>query len=74
MEFKIKMEYRLLGQTSLKVSVLSFGNFLFSYSEEQEKIHSDIINLVFDLYGNGVAEEQFGRIINKHGFPRESLM
>lgn len=84
MESKPKMEYRLLGKTGLKVSVLSFGNWLGSYSEEQEEIHSKIIKIAYDNgvnffdtaegYGSGVGEEQFGRIFKKHGFPRESLV
>ena len=45
MESKPKMEYRLLGKTGLKVSVLSFGNWLGAYTPEQEEIHSQIIKL-----------------------------
>lgn len=78
------MEYRFLGKSGLKVSVISFGNWLSTYSEEQEEIHSKIIKIAYDngvnffdtaeAYGAGVGEEQFGRIFKKHGFPREKLV
>lgn len=84
MESKPKMEYRLLGKTGLKVSVLSFGNWLGAYTPEQEEIHSQIIKLGYEngvnffdtaeAYGDGEGERQFGRIFKKHGWPRESLV
>ena len=40
---KPKMIYRLLGKTGLKVSVLSFGNWLTSHSPEQEKMTEDVV-------------------------------
>ena len=48
MESKTKMEYRLLGNTGLKVSVFGFGNWLYSYSPEQEETHSEIIKIAYD--------------------------
>ena len=78
------MEYRLLGKTGLKVSVLSFGNWLSTYTPEQEEIHSKIIKIAYDnginffdtaeAYGSGEGERQFGRIFKKHGWPRETLV
>ena len=78
------MIYRFLGNTGLKVSVLSFGNWLMDYNPEQEAIHSEIIKIAYDNgvnffdtaegYGHGKGEEQFGRIFKKHGWPRESLV
>ncbi len=66
MESKPKMEYRLLGRSGLKVSVLSFGNWLMAYSPEQEAVHAEIMKIAYDnginffdtaeVYGAGEAE------------------
>lgn len=45
------MIYRFLGNTGLKVSVLSFGNWIMDYNPEQEAIHCEIIKIAYD---NGV--------------------
>ena len=80
MESKNKMIYRFLGNTGLKVSVLSFGNWLMDYNPEQEAAHTEIIKIAYDNginffdtaegYGHGKGEEQFGRIFKKHNWPR----
>ena len=67
MDKKNKMIYRFLGNTGLKVSVLSFGNWLMEYNPEQEAIHSEIIKIAYDNgvnffdsaegYGHGKGEE-----------------
>ena len=67
MDKKNKMIYRFLGNTGLKVSVLSFGNWLMDYNPEQEAIHSEIIKIAYDNgvnffdsaegYGHGKGEE-----------------
>ena len=67
MDQKNKMIYRFLGNTGLKVSVLSFGNWLMEYNAEQEAVHSEIIKIAYDNgvnffdtaegYGHGKGEE-----------------
>ena len=67
MDQKNKMIYRFLGNTGLKVSVLSFGNWLMEYNDEQEAVHSEIIKIAYDNgvnffdtaegYGHGKGEE-----------------
>ena len=78
------MEYRQLGNTGLKVSVLSFGNWLEKYTPEQEAAHEQIIKIALEnginffdtaeAYGAGEGELQFGRIFKKLGTPREKLV
>lgn len=67
---KPKMIYRYLGNTGLKVSLLSFGNWLTAHDKEQEKANLECLKAAhkggvnfFDtaeIYGMGVAEEVFG--------------
>jgi hypothetical protein len=45
---KIPMEYRYLGNSGLKVSVLSFGNWLNSDKPEDYQITRDAMKLCFD--------------------------
>jgi aryl-alcohol dehydrogenase-like predicted oxidoreductase len=42
------MEYRYLGNTGLSVSLLSFGNWLNSNSEEDYKMTRDAIKKCYD--------------------------
>jgi len=60
------MEYRYLGKTGIKVSAISFGNWLNSNSADEEKRTIDFVKLAWDLginffdtaevYGKGEAE------------------
>ena len=45
---KIPMEYRYLGNSGLKVSVLSFGNWLNSDKPEDYQITRDAMKLSFE--------------------------
>ena len=77
---KIPMEYRYLGNSGLKVSVFSFGNWLNSNKQEDYEITRDTMKLCFDAgvnffdtaekYGNGNAETMMGNAINELGFKR----
>jgi voltage-dependent potassium channel beta subunit len=81
---KPKMEYRYLGNSGLRVSVLSFGNWLNSNSKENYEITRDAIKLCFDngvnffdtaeIYGYGEAEIQMGRAFKELGLKREELV
>lgn len=83
-EEKFKMVYRYLGNTGLKVSILSFGTMLANYTEETEKTwiecakvaHQHGINY-FDsaeMYGYGKGDEMLGRAIKENGWRREDLV
>lgn len=81
---KVPMEYRYLGNTGMKVSVLSFGNWLNSNNKEDYEITRDAMKLckeagvnLFDtaeLYGNGTAETLMGRAIKELEFKREEIV
>ena len=43
------MEYRNLGPTSLKVSVISYGNWLNSNSEDAKKLTKACVKKAWDL-------------------------
>jgi aryl-alcohol dehydrogenase-like predicted oxidoreductase len=81
---KPKMEYRYLGNSGLRVSVLSFGNWLNSNKQEDYEITRDAIKMCFDagvnffdtaeIYGFGNAEIQMGKAIKELGLKREELV
>ena len=60
------MVYRYLGNSGLKISVLAFGNWLNSNSDEDYNLTRDAIKKCYDagvnffdtaeIYGNGSAE------------------
>eukprot|EP00347_Sterkiella_histriomuscorum_P022012 403331992 len=78
------MEYRYLGNSGLKVSVLSFGNWLNSNNKEDYEITRDAIKKCFEagvnfydtaeIYGDGSAEDQMGRAFKELGYNREHLV
>jgi len=78
------MEYRFLGNSGLKVSVLSFGNWLNSNKSDMYEITRDAIKLCkeagvnfFDtaeIYGSGEAESQMGRAFEELKYRREDLV
>ena len=81
---KQQMEYRYLGNSGLKVSVFSFGNWLNSNRQEDYEITRDAIKVCFEngvnffdtaeIYGTGSAEEQMGRAFKELGYRREDLV
>jgi voltage-dependent potassium channel beta subunit len=81
---KIPMEYRYLGNSGLKVSVLSFGNWLNSNKPEDYEITRDAMKLCFEagvnffdtaeIYGFGQAETIMGNAIKELGFKREEIV
>lgn len=79
-----KMEYRYLGNSGLKVSVFSFGNWLNSNKQEDYEITRDAIKICFEngvnffdtaeIYGTGNAETQMGQAFKELGYRREDLV
>eukprot|EP00347_Sterkiella_histriomuscorum_P006071 403354181 len=78
------MEYRYLGNSGLRVSVLSYGNWLNSNKEEDYKLTRDAIKKCYDYginffdtaegYGLGNAETQMGRAFKELKIPREHII
>lgn len=78
------MEYRYLGNTGLKVSVISFGNWLNSNEPAWEerminlvkKAHSLGINFydTAEIYGFGEGERQMGIALKALNVPRGDLV
>lgn len=78
------MEYRFLGNSGLKVSLLSFGNWLNSNKPEDYEITRDAMKLCYEagvnffdtaeIYGAGQAETLMGKAFKELGFRRESLV
>jgi aryl-alcohol dehydrogenase-like predicted oxidoreductase len=69
------MEYQYLGNSGLKVSVFSFGNWLNSNKQDENMFTRDPIKLCFEgginlidtaeLYGFGNAETLMGKAIKE---------
>ena len=81
---KPQMEYRYLGNSGLKVSVLSFGNWLNSNKEEDYIVTRDAMKLCFEagvnffdtaeIYGMGEAETLMGKAFKELAFKREEIV
>ena len=76
-----KMEYRYLGNTGLKVSVLGFGNWVNNTNDEMtkecfKKCLENGINYfdTAEVYGLGAGETSFGKIIKELNIPREKIV
>lgn len=83
-EDKFKMVYRYLGNTGMKVSLLSFGTMLVKYTDENVQNWLDCAKIAFDnginyfdsaeMYGDGEGDKMLGRAIKEHGWRREDLV
>jgi len=84
MESAPQMEYRRLGPTGLKVSVLGFGNWLTSDKPDFQARTAEMIKKSYDLgvnffdtaevYGAGEAEIAMGKAFKELNLPREQLV
>lgn len=74
------MEYRRLGPTGLKVSVLSFGSWVTFDTQHGDETALECMQAAFDhgcnffdnaeAYAGGKSEEQMGRVIRELGWKR----
>jgi voltage-dependent potassium channel beta subunit len=76
-----KMEYRYLGNTGLRVSVLSYGNWCDHDDDKRtvECVKSSLEHGVnfFDtaeIYGLGLAEKSLGKALKELKVPREKIV
>ncbi|CDW85421.1 aldo keto reductase family protein [Stylonychia lemnae] len=79
-----KMVYRYLGNSGLKVSLFSFGNWLNSMKQEDYEITRDAIKICLEngvnffdtaeIYGMGAAETQMGKAFKELSIKREDIV
>jgi voltage-dependent potassium channel beta subunit len=78
------MEYRNLGKTGLKVSVLSLGSWITFGNQISDSVAEDLMKLAYDkgvnffdnaeIYANGKSEIAMGKILKKLGWERDSFL
>ena len=83
-DLKKHMEYRFLGNTGLKVSVLSYGNWVNSDKDDDIQITIDAVKRCFDygvnffdtaeIYGAGNAEIAMGKALKALGVERKDYV
>ena len=79
-----KMSYRYLGNSGLRVSVLSYGTWLTAHNPDSEAAIIDCIKASYaaginffdtaEIYGSGVAEEILGKGIKALGCERKDVV
>jgi len=76
-----KMEYRYLGNSGLRVSVVGFGNWVNNLNDEStkecfKKALENGINFfdTAEIYGHGAGEKSFGKVIKELNIPREKIV
>ena len=72
-----QMEYRYLGNSGLKVSVVAYGDMLSADNEENQKRTNEVIKRCFEVginyfdtaesYGSGAHEKLLGRALKESG-------
>lgn len=83
-EKKVSMTYRYLGNSGLKVSVLSLGTMLTNYYEEDNEGWLKSAKAAYEagvnyfdsaeIYGMGDGDRLLGRAIKEFGWERKSLV
>jgi voltage-dependent potassium channel beta subunit len=79
-----KMEYRRLGRTGLKVSVLSFGSWVTFDAQMKDDVAMECMQTAYDAgcnffdnaeaYAGGESEAIMGRVVTELGWPRWSYV
>ena len=80
----MEMEYRRLGRSGLKVSVLSFGSWVTFGPQLDDQLAIDCLSAAYDAginyfdnaesYAGGESERIMGQAIAKLGWPRRSIV
>lgn len=81
---KSLMEYRYLGNTGMRVSVLGFGNMVNHINDDPQKNHDDIIAKLLEwgvnffdtaeTYSYGKAENYLGQSFKNLNLKREDIV
>lgn len=80
----MEMQYRRLGQTGLKISVLSYGSWLTFGSQQAVEQSIECMGAAYEVgvnffdnaqvYAGGEAETVMGRALEQLGWPRHSYL
>ena len=78
------MLYRHISNTGLKVSVLSFGNWIMPKEGEKSPLTEKMVKMAFEAgvnffdtaetYSKGLAESQLGNALNNLNYPRNQIV
>jgi voltage-dependent potassium channel beta subunit len=78
------MEYRYLGNTGLRVSILAFGHMLTTETPDAYEFYKAAVKRCYEfgvnyfdtaeVYSAGLAETQLGRVLKELEIPRENLV
>ena len=78
------MEYRTLGKSGLKVSLISLGSWMTFGQSVDDQTTEECMTAAYDsgvnyfdgaeAYGMGAAEEAMGRVFKKTGWSRDTLI
>ncbi len=76
------MEYRRMGKSGLKLSVLSFGSWVTFHKQIDDSIADELIGIAYDngvnffdnaeVYALGESEHMMGRVLKKKSWDRTS--
>ncbi|MGC8857215.1 MAG: aldo/keto reductase, partial [Anaerolineae bacterium] len=78
------MEYRRLGRTGIKVSVLSLGSWVTFYNQADVETATEMMKVAYEagvnffdnaeVYAGGKSEEVMGAALKKLGWRRGSYL
>jgi len=78
------MEYRILGNTGLEMSVFGFGSWISLSDKVNDTLADELMGIAYDkginffdnaeIYANGESEKMMGRVFKKKGWERSSYI
>jgi voltage-dependent potassium channel beta subunit len=76
------MEYRIMGRTGLRLSVLSYGSWVTFHKQVDDSLADSLMGLAYDnginffdnaeVYAGGESEKLMGRVLRKKSWDRTS--
>jgi voltage-dependent potassium channel beta subunit len=76
------MEYRIMGRTGLRLSVLSYGSWVTFHKQVDDSLADELMGLAYDsgidffdnaeVYAGGESEKLMGRVLSKKKWDRTS--
>jgi voltage-dependent potassium channel beta subunit len=77
------MEYRLMGRSGLKLSVLSFGSWVSFHKQIDDSVADELMGIAYEnginffdnaeVYALGESEKMMGRVLKKKNWDRTSF-